>query len=224
LFCFAVFRSEGYELELVQAQLEKKVGIFACDEFALLSDKTLPVAGGIETLMIPPCEAVGVSKDGTAANTLVFMQAWQVIKKDARYGNHDWTIKADPDAVVLVDRLRTHLQPHTGKNLYMKNCMKWTGIGWPMMFGSLEAFTREAMDTYFGGAEKCKKTLEWHAWGEDLFMGQCLKLLGAGHDFDGTLIGDNVCKGADCSDGVSASYHPFKYVDSWFKCFNQATR
>jgi len=66
--------------------------------------------------------------------------------------------------------------------------------------------------------------LEWHAWGEDLFMGQCLKLLGAGHDFDGTLIGDNVCKGADCSDGVSASYHPFKSVDSWFKCFNQATR
>jgi len=224
LFCFSIFRSQGYELDLVKAQVERKVGIFSCDEFATLSDIVLPVSGGVRTLQIPPCETVGVSKDGTAANTLIFMQAWNVIKNDGRYAKHDWTIKADPDAVLIVPRLRQKLLPHTGKNIFMKNCMKWTGIGWPMMFGSLEAYTKQAMETYYAGADKCKTDLQWQAWGEDLYMGICLNMLGAGSEFDGNIIGDNVCKGANCADGVTASYHPFKSAESWFQCHDQAVR
>jgi len=224
IFCFSVFRSQGYELDLVKAQVDKGVGIFSCDEFRVLSDETLPVSKGIETLKIPPCESVGVSKDGTAANTLIFMQAWFVIWHDATWRAHDWVIKADPDAVVLVDRLRTHLKPHTGKNVFMKNCMKYTGPGWPMMFGSLEAFTHEAMETYFKGEKRCRNELQWQAWGEDLYMGNCLTMLGASSEFDGGLIGDNVCKGANCGDGTTAVYHPFKSAESWFQCHDQATR
>lgn len=222
LFCFSVFRSQGYELELVKAQLDKNVGIFGCDDFSVLSDKRLPLLRGMETLMIPPCEKVGVSKDGTAANTLIFMQAWGVIWDDARWRAHDWVIKADPDAVVLPERLRSHLKPHTGKNVFVKNCMKYVGPGWPMMFGSLEAFTHEAMESYFKGAEKCKDSLQWQAWGEDLYMGNCLNMLGASSVFDGGLIGDNVCKGANCADGTTAAYHPFKSAEAWFQCYNQA--
>lgn len=222
LFCIGVFRSVGYELELVRSQVEKGVGIFSCDEFRVLSDKVLPVTKEVRTLMIPPCEKVGVSKDGTAANSEIFMNAWAVIKEDARYKAHDWVIKADPDAVVLVDRLRAHLEPYTDKSVWIKNCMKYTGPGWPMMFGSLEAFSHEAIETYFQGADKCKTELEWQAWGEDLYMGRCLDLLGSHAEFDGTIIGDNVCKGSDCSDGISAAYHPFKSADKWFECYNQA--
>jgi len=224
LFCFSIFRSQGYELDLVKAQVDRRVGIFSCDEFATLSDAVLPVSGGVTTLQIPPCETVGVSKDGTAANTLIFMQAWNVIKNDGRYANHDWTIKADPDAVLIVPRLRQKLLPHTGKNVFIKNCMKWTGIGWPMMFGSLEAYTKQAMDTYFAGADRCKKDLQWQAWGEDLFMGNCLNMLGAGSEFDGSIIGDNVCKGANCADGQVGAYHPFKSAESWLQCYDQAMR
>lgn len=223
LFCFAVFRSTGYELDLVKSQVQKGVGIFACDEFAVLSDKVLKVTDSIETLIIPPCEKVGVSKDGTAANTLVFMQAWNVIWEDTRYKAHDWVVKADPDAVMIVDRLRTHLAPQTGQNVFIKNCMKYTGPGWPMMFGSLEAFSHDAIETYFKGAEKCQNELEWEAWGEDLFMGNCLTMLGSKSHFDGGIIGDNVCKGADCSDGTTAVYHPFKSAEAWFKCYDEAS-
>jgi len=222
LFCFSVFRSEGYEVDLVLAQLEKNAGIFDCDEFAVLSDKKLPLIRGVETEMIPPCEKVGVSKDGTAANTLVFMQAWNVIFEDVRWQAHDWVIKADPDAVLLVDRLRSKLQPHTGQNIYVKNCDLYSGPAWPMMFGSLEAISVEAIETYRVGADRCKKELEWQAWGEDLFMGNCLTLLGTSATFDGSLIGDNVCKGANCGDGVTAVYHPFKSKEKWFACYDQA--
>jgi len=222
LFCFAVFRSSGYELELVKSQVTKGVGIFSCDEFAVLSDKELKVTDVVKTLIIPPCEKTEKSKDGTAANTLIFMQAWNVIRNDVRYKAHDWVIKADPDAVIIVHRLRAHLAQFTGKNVWIKNCMKWTGPGWPMMFGSLEAFSHGAMETYYAGAEKCKKDLQWQAWGEDLYMGNCLSMLGAKSEFDGGLIGDNVCKGADCSDGTTAAYHPFKSPEAWFECYNQA--
>mmetsp|Transcript_99878 Transcript_99878/g.279726 ORF Transcript_99878/g.279726 Transcript_99878/m.279726 type:complete len:834 (-) Transcript_99878:66-2567(-) len=222
LFCFSVFRSHGYEVDLVTAQLEKNAGIFSCDEFAVLSDRKLPLIRGVETLMIPPCEKVGVSKDGTAANTLIFMQAWSVIYNDVRWQAHDWLIKADPDAVLLSDRLRNKLRPHTGQDVYLKNCNLYSGPAWPMMFGSLEAISIKAIERYFEGAERCKKELEWHAWGEDLFMGNCLTLLGSSAAFDSTIIGDNVCKGANCGDGVTAVYHPFKSKEKWFACYEQA--
>jgi len=223
LFCFSVFRSEGYEVDLVKAQVDQGAGIFSCDEFVVLSDKELPITKQVRTLKIPPSDKVGISKDGTAANTLIFMKAWGVLWQDARWQAHDWVIKADPDAVVLVERLRSHLKPHTGKNVYMKNCQKYFGPGWPMMFGSLEALSTQALDTYYKGADRCRSDLEWQAWGEDLFMGRCLDMLGASSEFDGTLIGDNVCKGANCGDGVSAVYHPFKSAETWFQCYRQAT-
>lgn len=123
----------------------------------MLSDRKLPLIRGVETLMIPPCEKVGVSKDGTAANTLIFMQAWSVIYNDVRWQAHDWLIKADPDAVLLSDRLRNKLRPHTGQDVYLKNCNLYSGPAWPMMFGSLEAISIKAIERYFEGAERCKK-------------------------------------------------------------------
>lgn len=222
LFCWAIFRSTGYELELVRSQAARAVGIFECDEFASLSDAALDLGRGISTILIPPCEHVGTSKDGTAANTLIFMTAWWTLYHDVRWRSHNWIIKADPDAVLLPNRLRDHLRPHTGRAVFVKNCGKWPGPGWPMMFGSLEAFSREAMEIYYNGAETCKRDLQWQAWGEDLFMGSCMERLGVVGVADTTIIGDNVCTGANCFDGVAAAYHPFKSAAAWFRCRSQA--
>lgn len=223
LYCFSIFRSSGYEMDLVKSQLAKGVGIFNCDEFAILSDQKLALPSGINTLIVRGIENTAVSKDGTSANTDIFLQAWNVIAKDHKYKAHDWVIKADPDAVIIVPRLRSHLAPHNGKNVFMQNCMKYEGPGWPTLFGSLEAFSHKAIETYFTGVEKCKRELQWRSWGEDLFMNSCLTHLGVKPAFDGDLIGDNVCKGADCQDGTSASYHPFKSPEAWFQCYSQAT-
>jgi len=223
LFCFSIFRSTGYELELVKSQAHEGVGIFDCDEYAALSDQDLVLSNGIKTLLVPPCENLGVSKDGTAANAQIFIQAWKVISDDVRYKAHDWVVKADPDAVIVVDRLRAHLATHTGENVFMQNCKKYDGPGWPTMFGSLEAYSQKAMKAYFAGAERCTKELQWRSWGEDLFMNSCMTLLGVQATFDAQIVGDNVCKGADCADGVSAAYHPFKSPAEWFQCYAQAS-
>lgn len=228
LFCFAVFQSVGYEMELLKSQAENEVGIFQCDEFAVLSDQVFSVAGKLDTLIVAPIEKVSSSKVDTASNTLVFMKAWAVIFKDTRYKAHDWVIKADPDAVMLTDRLRRRLQPRTGMNVSMQNCMNYSGRelgrGWPRMSGSLEAFSAAAIETYFRGAERCRTELHWGTWGEDLFMGKCLTLLGVKSDFDGQLIGDDNCLGADCADGASAVYHPFKSPEAWLGCYDTAQK
>lgn len=223
LFCFSIFRSQGYELGLVRSQVEKGVGIFGCDEFAVLSDKELAVTATVKTLIIPPCEKVGVSKDGTAANAQIFMNAWKVIHKNMKYRPYDWVIKADPDAVIIVDRLRHLLAAHTGKKVFMQNCAKYKGPGWPMMYGSLEAFSHLAIEAYFAEDGRCTKGLNWTSWGEDLFMNNCLKLkLDVKAEYDEDLISDEVCEGhGDCSDGRSAAYHPFKSPEAWFKCYKQ---
>lgn len=227
LFCFSVVRTGSYEPDLMKAQLAKFAGIFACDEFLVLSDSVLnlgPGQGGtVQTVPIGSLQ-VGISKDGTAANTEVFMRAWNAVHEDFRYRAHDWIIKADPDSVVLPDRLRTKLAPHVGPPLYVKNCNKNQGPGWPMMFGSLEALSRAAVEAYFAGAERCKNELGWQSWGEDVFMATCLDHLGVGNFFDVSISGDNVCTGANCGDGWHGNYHPFKNPGAWFACWGQATR
>lgn len=227
VYCWAVIRQDSYELGLVRAQLGKAAGIFACDEFLVVGDGRLNLGtgpgGDVFTAEIPKIQ-VGISKDGTAANTLVFMKAWEKVGEDCRWRQHDFIVKADPDSVVIASRIREKLRPYTGQRVYVKNCGKASGPGWPMMFGSLEAFTRSAVEAYFQGAQRCANELGWQAWGEDLFIANCLDHLGVGSVVDFGISGDNVCTGGQCGDGWHANYHPYKDQGAWFACWNQATR
>jgi len=229
LLCFSVMRTDGYELGLVKAQVRKGAGIFQCDEHAVFSEVgglqlgTLPGGQAVESLHFEKA-AVGVSQDHTAANTLLFMHLWDAVKRDGRFGRHDWTVKADPDAVVLPRRLRKHLAAHSGHKNYLVNCNKYPGTAnFPMIYGALEAYSGPALQAYFQGEERCRSELRWQAWGEDFFMGRCMKLLGVEEFDDFTLLGDKRCMGADCQDKVSGAYHDFKSIESWFDCWGQAT-
>uniref|UniRef100_A0A7S2J182 Hexosyltransferase n=1 Tax=Alexandrium andersonii TaxID=327968 RepID=A0A7S2J182_9DINO len=227
LFCFAVIVKDSYELGLIKAQLSKAVGIFLCEDFLVIADGKLGLGTGphgtVMTAEIPHIP-VGRSKDGTAANTLVFMKAWDQVKMDGRWRQHDFILKADPDSVCIAYRLREKLRPIMGQNVYVKNCGKLSGPGWPMMFGSLEAFGKPAVQAYFNGAQRCANELPWQAWGEDLFIQRCLDHLGVGSTVDFSLSGDNVCTGASCGDGFHGNYHPYKDLGAWMACWNQAVR
>jgi len=195
------------------------MGIFGCDEFAVFSNDNSVDLGVGEVRTIPFVPApVGTSKDGTAGNSELFMHVWSAVKEEARYRLHDWAVKVDPDAVLLPARLREHIKHEKGAT-YAKNC---AAAGPPQMYGALEAISREAMDMYFEGEERCKNELPWQMYGEDLFMSECLRILGARDIVDLGLVGDGVCTGHNCADGASAAYHPFKDVGSWFECWHQS--
>jgi len=224
LFCFAVSRGFGYEPEILTAQLEKKSGIFACDEYAVLSTDELKLELGDEKLKALHFEPapVGESKDHTAGNALLFMHVWDTVNSDGRFDLTDWTVKVDPDAVLLPDRLRTHLASRNGESV-LRNCNAWPGSGdFPMMYGSLEVLSKKALRTYFDGKPRCDADLPWTPWGEDFYMGKCLMYLGVATEDNFGIISDGVCTQVNCNDGNAAAFHPFKSVDAWMGCFNTA--
>mmetsp|Transcript_65126 Transcript_65126/g.167660 ORF Transcript_65126/g.167660 Transcript_65126/m.167660 type:complete len:764 (+) Transcript_65126:30-2321(+) len=230
VYCFSVMRLEGYEPSLMKAQMNQSAGIFSCDGFDILADgvQTLGVPKGktaeVTTLEIPKI-SVGVSQDGTAANAKLFMAAWDKIIQVGRYKNYDWTVKVDPDAVLLAWRLRDHMRPATGQNVYVVNCNKFPGSpNFPMMYGALEIFSLPAMAAYAQGSWKCGQQLPWHAWGEDFYMTHCMDFLGVGRIGDFGVLGDNMCTGANCGNAWTAAFHPFKSESGWMQCWGQATR
>jgi len=228
LYCFSLLQTTGYESGLLTEQAKHGAGIFGCDGFTFVANGVIslgtPLGATQEVITVQiDTVAVGVSQDGTAANTLLFMKAWDEIIKQQRFRDYDWTVKVDPDAVLIPSRLRDHMRPFTGQNVYVVNCNKVPGSpNFPMMFGALEVFSNKAMDAYAAGSGVCGKDFwpSWQQWGEDYYMTHCLDHLGVGRISDFGVLGDNMCTGANCKDGWVSSFHPFKSIETWMQCWN----
>lgn len=248
LYCVSVVRTEGYEVDLMKFQLERKGGIFACDEFDVFSNT--PYTGRGNTFWHPKDEVednsplvsmflgmgpngrvdtipfrptyVGKSMDDTAGNTELFLRFWDKVFEQGRLWHTDWTLKVDPDAVLIPDRMRPILEPVSDRNNYIVNCDK-PGMA-PMMFGSVEMLSRQAMQTFHDRQQECLGGLDWKIWGEDYFLGKCFDMLGVQRENLFSAVQDGVCKGVNCGDPVAGAFHPMKEHSQWENCWNQATR
>merc|ERR1719401_2052028 len=227
LYCFSLYMPEHYEGPLLRSVLKKNAGIFQCDGydvFAAKNDTLGTTADGItvKAVLIPKIN-VGVSQDGTAGNAKLFMAVWDKIIAGGRFRYYDWTIKVDPDAVLLPWRLRDHMAAHVGEKVYVVNCNKFpSSPNFPMMYGALEVFSQAAMLVYAANSWKCGKELPWKLWGEDYYMTHCMDYIGVGRIGDFGVLGDNMCVGANCGDASVASFHPFKTEELWHKCWDTA--
>jgi hypothetical protein len=213
-------------MDIMKIQFEKQLGIYLCDDTAVISfGKVLIGKRGAKSVYTLPTPAVpvGRSKDNTAGNALQFMKMWETVKGDGRYGRYDWTVKVDPDAVLVPDRLRRHLVAAGGSNAgskYIKNCGKFNTL-----FGSIEVVSRQGLDEYNQNVQtKCVNSLAWKDWGEDVFMTGCFEKIGVGYSIDFTIVQDGVCGGVWCGNVAAAAFHPFKSVGAWESCWHQATR
>lgn len=176
-----------------------------------------------------------LSKPGVTTNsflnTKVFLKAWDLLIKDGRFWEHDWVVKVDPDAVFFPDRLQDRLKPLTsyglseGNAMYIVNCDRQFGAQDTMpakLFGSLEVFSRNAINAYaHGGAQRCQQ-MDWKGWGEDYFMQMCMDLLGVEQHADFKMIGDDRCHAASCFDQERVAFHDFKDAAGYFKCWYEA--
>lgn len=111
LFCFSLMMPFGYEPALLEAQQDKLIGIFDCDEYSVFSNMTDTLSDDSslkEKVEILPASLAVVygGRWNTALNTDIFNRVWLQIVKLGRYRFHDWSVKADPDCVFFPGRLK----------------------------------------------------------------------------------------------------------------------
>jgi len=226
LYCFSVVQIYSGEGDTIKTQLNTDggAGIFACEQFDVFSSDGGVYLGdgpaGPVWSQYFENAAVGTTIDGTAGNTRLFINVWEAVKIVGRFWSTDWLIKADPDAVLIPDRLRSHLSAHMGRPTYIITCTL-PGMT-PMMFGAVEAISKGAMAKYYENRDVCMG-LPVDAWGEDRWISSCLNQIGAPGEEDFAMVSDGVCHGVSCGSGAAA-FHPFKSAGAWQGCYYEAIR
>mmetsp|Transcript_132859 Transcript_132859/g.187673 ORF Transcript_132859/g.187673 Transcript_132859/m.187673 type:complete len:428 (-) Transcript_132859:50-1333(-) len=214
LYCFSVAR-KGPEMDIMYMQQQIRSGIFGCDGFSVYSDSHVNI-DGFQTKLIPSTYA-GVSRDGYAANSQVFMKTWMAILTGSEWYKYDFIAKVDPDCVFFPSRLRGHVAKYVGQNVFFLNCGKYIPV---TMYGALEVFSKSSLGAYLSQHASCEQRFPFGAWGEDKYMTNCLESLGSKPVVDfGNFLHDERCWGVDCGNKATVAFHAFKQVDKWYNCW-----
>lgn len=211
-------------MTLVKHQLERSVGIFACDFPALMSQSRFLLESGdksIWTRSIGDMNCTYGGKWNLALNSEVFLRAWKRVFEDADYLSAKWTVKLDPDTVFMPSRLLRLLHSSDpDARVYFNTCDEG-------LHGPIEVVARGGMESFAAGVLDCEVALkgEWKEWGEDVFLRHCLGLLHVDRVDLFQLLSETNCFHEDprhdgCFSG-KAAFHPFKDIESYMKCQSQ---
>jgi len=219
LYCFVVLMTETYELELVKSQYSRRVGIFRCNVYDVLSDNKAGVAPGVETTAVGSLKAPKCWW-GSWCNAEAFLKAWTEVIKMNRFNRTEWTVKADPDTVFFPERLRQHVQyvqDDGALGLYFKNWNQQFGF-----LGPIEVFSRKAIVAFGAGQASCVQRSDPRQSGEDGFVQSCMEFLHIAHRDDfGLLDGSGSLDSCGSSYGT-VSFHAFKTESSYMDCVARA--
>jgi hypothetical protein len=228
ILCLSLVIPWTDERQLVKGQFQAGRSIFACDEYAVYSNQVLDIAPGLRSGKIDSdlvCEKGG--EFGTALNTDIFLALWDKVLKEGRFMLHGWTVKVDPDAVFMPNRLRSLLTRHSEgpKGVYLNNCK----LG---MHGPIEVFSKNAVQALGRGKDHCVEHFIGLCsgpcnWGEDMFLDQCLsKVLNVTREFEWALLQEDHCNPPPgweaCQTPGIAAFHPFKTVAGYHDCWSNA--
>jgi hypothetical protein len=195
--------------------------IFACDEHAIYSNTSSEDLKGLDLRIVHKdlwCPIGGAWN--TRLNTWIFMKLWHQVWLDGQFRFAAWTVKVDPDAVFLPERLRdvvgdaAHSGAQEGNGMFSINCEFKREL-----HGPVEVMSRRALEVY--------ATKNWphcpRPEQEDLYMHDCLLYLGVKPMYDFKLLGEQFCT-SDWWGCTSArvTFHPFKYVQAYQSCLSNA--
>merc|ERR1719355_88699 len=113
MYCFSLAIPGSYEPQLLRFQYAERTSIFACEEYALFSNKAIDVAPEVKTSLVDSdltCDKGG--EFGTALNLKIFLAVWTAVLRDKEFQFHGWTVKVDPDTVFFPRRLLGLLSNH----------------------------------------------------------------------------------------------------------------
>jgi hypothetical protein len=213
-FCFEV--TVPSEADIVDQTRRDSNGIFACDDYMVIRGSTTGRGKGGGGDMTP-----------SWTNVQPFLDAWAVVGEDGRYKEHTWVVKVDPDAVFVPQQLKKWLigKEPDSQGSYVSTCGSCDSHNG--FYGAMEVLSRVAAQRYVESIQRCKAEFGGGAvdgWGEDLFAQRCMNWAGVAcwDDSEHALVCDKLC---GCWDGCAAgraAYHPFKEVNEFSDCTNQA--
>jgi len=253
LYCFSVYTENtgnltapNHELELLNIAAQRNAGIFACEQWDVFGDVSVPIAGSTYvTIKVEDTfnefHQLKRKDSGTWVNWAIFYQVWIKIREVGKWQSADYTIKVDADAVFVPQRLRTWLSTKPGDSphgLYYENCPNVV-YGF---FGHLEIMTKTAVQVLTQYLENCHAEFapcandgcDWKfgAWGEDVFAQRCMDhhYVDKVEAFD--VATDGACKAdrpegeetnkkwypKDCSQLTTVTAHPLKKPAAFKKC------
>jgi len=238
LFCVSLMLPWNYEVDMMRAHAERKVGIFQCDRWAVFSNERLKLKDGdtpeedlYTDVMNGSLKAKIGGKFHTALNTPVFVRFWQKVIDDGRAWSYDWTVKVDPDCVFfpyrLKEMLRNEYKPSGTPDaaVWLNNCQ----LG---LHGPLEVFSKQALGAYKDSHGACKAVAKKHGQ-EDVFLRHCFETLELPRidAYNLLLESDWACnERPSTSTGMPPCYdrqvafHPFKSVRSYFNCYDKGAK
>jgi len=253
LYCFSVYTKDtgsvkkNTEYELLTAQQKFGASIFGCEAWDVFSDVEVPIGSSYTTVKVEDIHnefhQIKRKEKDSWVNWALFYQVWINLRKVAKWQGTGWTVKVDPDAVFIPQRLRDWLftRRETPHGVYFENC-KNVQYGY---FGNLEVMSSTAAGVLTSHLEECHAAFapcandgcdwEYGSWGEDVFVQRCMDhhYVDKAEAFD--LTTDGACKSdrpddqmknekwhaEDCSQVQAASVHPFKKPQEYFKCLGE---
>mmetsp|Transcript_4323 Transcript_4323/g.7590 ORF Transcript_4323/g.7590 Transcript_4323/m.7590 type:complete len:715 (-) Transcript_4323:70-2214(-) len=228
MFCWALIQPTGQEPELVKWQRLRGLGIFACDDWMLISNKTARQVLGGQAWNTAINELVGdVSAQRTfdeiggtlvsvMANSEIYLKAWQEVFADGRYRQHDWTLKLDVDVAIVPHRLRDVLHRHClqeEESCKAKVLMNFGGD----LRGPVEALTLEAVESLEQGLEECGSSIN-KGQSEFQFLDACTSKLGIVRERDSNLLSDEHKSDPRLCDSIHGAFAPFPAVKDYEYC------
>jgi len=222
-FCWLLTRSWGDEANLVKMQFLNKWGVFQCEEWAVFSDVAMDLGSGEQSTPIGNLTSQK-GQWGSWLNTMVFVKAWHSIYETGQYLNHDWIVKADPDAAFFLDRLKADLASVPLSEAWMIHNSPDYRV--PML-GPMEIFNRQALELYYAnnppklsGTDKafCEDPFMGFS-GEDGFLSGCLHRLGVKAVYHKHILFNHIP--VNCTDPAYVAFHPAKTEADYRRCMNE---
>lgn len=202
LFCFMGVLPGSGEEALRDTAAARGASIFACEASRVYESEPQ----GTYTI-----------DDGQTftANIGVFLKIWQQVFDEQVYKSHDWTVKVDPDAVWMPQRLRDRLLVlHTkiDEVLYIKNTYMSFGF-----LGPIEIMSQGAVERLsYVAANSCMVD----GGGEDGWLMACMDSNGISSGEDRNILNSH-CLVEECGDSSFVAFHYFKDPDSWNACYDR---
>jgi hypothetical protein len=160
---------------------------------------------------------------GSWLNTVVFAKAWHAIHDGGQYLNHDWIVKADPDAAFFLDRLKANL---ASVPLNQPWAIHNSNTATPML-GPMEVLNKAALIIYYAnnpphlsGTDKavCENAYMQYS-GEDGFLSGCLKRLGVPAVYHKHLLFNHIP--VKCTNPAYVTFHPAKTEADYRRCVQE---